>query len=246
MQVKAIVSYAIHKLKLKNFAILYPEEDYGSFFMNLFWDEVAANGGRIVGVESYDVSQTDFTDPVKKLVGLYYDVPRPKRNPEKDEPEPIIDFEAVFIPDAPNKAALIMPQLAYYDVENVYVFGTNLWHSQKLIETAERYVQGAIMVDGFFVKSEDKEVKDFVSAFEATYGGKPDFIEAVSYDTAMMLFKLISRPDISSRSELMVALKKLRDYKGVTGLTSFEETGDVKKDFYMLKVKGQEFVQIED
>jgi len=246
MQVKAIVSYAMNKLKSKNFAVLYPNENYGSVFMNLFWDEVMANGGRVVGVESYDISQTDFTDPVKKLVGLYYDVPGIKRDPETDEPEPVIDFDAVFIPDAPKKAALIMPQLAYYDVENVHVFGTNLWHSQKLIETAERYVQGAIMIDGFFAESESKEVKDFVRIFEETYGEKPGFIEAVSYDTAMILFKLISRPEISSRSALMFEMKKLKNYKGVTGLTSFDETGDVQKRFYLLRIKGEEFVQIED
>jgi len=246
MQVKAIVSYAMNKLKLKNFAILYPNENYGSVFMNLFWDEVMANGGRIVGVETYDISQADFTDPVKKLVGLYYDVPGIKRDPDTDDPVPIIDFDAVFIPDAPKKAALIMPQLAYYDVENVSVFGTNLWHSQKLIETAERYVQGAIMTDGFFAESESKEVQDFVRVFEDTYGEKPGFIEAVSYDTAMMLFTLISRPEISSRSELMFEIKKLKNYKGVTGLTSFDENGDVQKKFYLLRIKGEEFVQIED
>jgi branched-chain amino acid transport system substrate-binding protein len=205
-----------------------------------------ANGGRIVGVESYDVLESDFTDPVKKLVGLYYDVPRLKRKTEKDDPVPIIDFDAVFIPDSPKKVAMIMPQLAYYDVENVYVFGTNLWHSQKLIEMAERYVQGAIMIDGFFAQSESKEVKDFVSVFEETYGEKPGFIEAVSYDTAMMLFKLISRPDISSRSELMFKIKKIKNYKGVTGLTSFDETGDVKKKFYLLRIKGEKFVEIKN
>ena len=245
MQVKAIVSYAMGTLKLKKFAIIYPNENYGSIFMNLFWDEVVANGGRIVGVQHYNVSQTDFTDTVKKLVGLYYDVPGRKMNPETDEPEPVIDFEALFIPEAPKKAALIMPQLAYHDVENVYFFGTNLWHSQKLIELADRYVQGAIMVDGFFAENDSQEVKDFVSVFEETYGEKPGFIEAVSYDTAMMLFTLISKPDVGSRSDLMMEMRKLKDYMGVTGLTSFDDNGDVHKKFYLLRVKGEEFVQIE-
>lgn len=246
MQVEVIVSYAMGKLRLKKFAILYPEENYGSVFMNLFWDEVTANGGTITGVESYDVSQTDFTDPVKKLVGLYYDVPRPKRNPENEDPEPIIDFEALFIPEAPKKAALIMPQLAYYDVENVRVFGTNLWHSRQLIELADRYVQGAIMVDGFFAESNSTQVRDFVGAFEETYGETPGFIEAVAYDTAMMLFGLVSRPDIGSRSELMYELKKVKNYNGVTGNTSFDETGEVKKTFYLLQIKGKKFIEIDD
>jgi len=36
MQVETIVSYAIEELELKNFAILYPNENYGKVFMNLF------------------------------------------------------------------------------------------------------------------------------------------------------------------------------------------------------------------
>ena len=54
MQVKTLVSYAVEKLGLNTFAILYPDENYGKTFMNLFWDEVIANGGKVVGVESYD------------------------------------------------------------------------------------------------------------------------------------------------------------------------------------------------
>ena len=95
---------------------------------------------RVVGVESYDPSQTDFAEPIKKLVGQYYDTPwdlkdivrppqdsdtvagkeqeisRGDRGRRDDEgPEAIVDFDAIFIPDAPAKAGLIVPQLAYYD-----------------------------------------------------------------------------------------------------------------------------------
>ncbi|MBW2741966.1 MAG: ABC transporter substrate-binding protein, partial [Deltaproteobacteria bacterium] len=152
MQVETIVSYAIEELELKNFAILYPNENYGKVFMNLFWDEVMAHGGKVVGVESYELDSTDFADPIKKLVGLYYELPEDLKNTDKliegedksddfeeskneneddepsgeegsvddeeliedDEPKPVIDFDAIFIPDSPKRAGLIIPQLSFY------------------------------------------------------------------------------------------------------------------------------------
>jgi len=40
-----------------------------------------------------------------------------------------------------------------------------------------------------------------------------------------------------------MALKNLKNFKGVTGLTSFTETGDVDKDMYILRIRGDEFVE---
>jgi branched-chain amino acid transport system substrate-binding protein len=295
MQVKTILSFAVESLGLKRFAILYPDENYGTTFMNLFWDEVLAHGGRIVGVESYNSAHTDFADPIKKLVGLYYEVPEDliaemnqayedendldlignfidmdfqfaydtndndqteelvqepngeqiKETDQEEEPEPIIDFDAVFIPDAPTKSGLIIPQLAYYDVQDTYLFGTNLWHSDSLIEMSRQYAQGAILTDGFFAQSDSANVKDFVKDFRKTYGENPGFIEAIAYDTAMILFEMVSRPEIRYRSALKKGLMQLINYEGVTGLTSFDSNGEVRKKLFLLQIKGRGFVELE-
>ena len=280
MQVKALVSYAVEELGLKNYAILYPDEKYGKTFMNLFWDEVLTHDGKIVGVESYSPDGTDFADPIKKLVGLYYDVPKELKNidetanenktnetttedivetllspldeesesgdtKENEEPEAIVDFDAVFIPDAPKKSGLIIPQLAFYDVKDTYLFGTNLWHSDSLIDMTFKHAQGAIMPDGFFAESRSKNVKQFVDGYNETYNQKPGFIEAAAYDTALILFQLVSRSDIRFRSALKNELKRLEGFEGVTGLTSFDNNGDAIKKLYLLQIRGQRFVELE-
>ena len=279
-QVKTLVSYAVKELNLSSFAILYPDENYGKTFMNLFWDEVIACGGKVVGVESYNSTHTDFSDPIKKLVGLYYEVPEDLKNTDseagdkgnnntaadnnadtllwyahendesiaeekKEKPEAIVDFDAIFIPDAPTKAGLIIPQLAFYDVTDTYLLGTNLWHSDSLIEMARQYAQNAIMPDGFFAESASGEVMDFVRTFNKTFNQKPEFIEAVAYDTAMILFQMVSRPDIRSRSAIKNKLKKLTDFRGVTESTSFDNNGEVQKKLYLLQIKDKSFVELE-
>jgi ABC-type branched-subunit amino acid transport system substrate-binding protein len=101
------------------------------------------------------------------------------------------------------------------------------------------------MVDGFFPESQSQQVKDFVKNYEATFNEKPGFIEAVAYDTAMMLFQLISRNDIQSRIELKNELMNLQNFDGVTGTTSFDSTGDAQKELYVIQIKGDGFVEAE-
>jgi len=258
MQIKTIVSYAFEELGLERFAILYPDDNYGNTFMDLFWDEIVAYGGKLVGIESYRPDQTDFADSIKKLVGLYHVVPEyleqetfsDKEDEDvgygKDrEPEAIVDFDAIFIPDDPKRVGLIIPQLAYYDVNNIYLFGTNLWHSSELIKMARQYVQGAIMPDVFFAGSTLKQVKNFVSSYENMFQEKPGFIEAVAYDTAMILCDMVNRPDISFRTTLISELGRLKEYNGVTGLTSFDSNGEVDKKLYLLKIHGTNFKEVE-
>jgi hypothetical protein len=254
--------------------------------MNLFWDEVIALGGKVVGAESYNINHTDFADPIKKLVGLNYDIPEDLKYPgeqvadkeidhnekekndgtddreaigndesetetaeeekeqDSENPEAIVDFDVIFIPDAPNKAGLIIPQLAFYDIEDVYLFGTNLWHSKKLIKMARHYAQNAILADGFYSESTLKVVKNFVESFEKTYGEKPGFIEAVAFDTARILFKMVGRPDIRLRTKLKDELMNFRDFEGASGRTSFDDRGEAWKKLYLLKIKGDKFIEI--
>jgi len=278
MQVQTLTSFSVESLGLFRFAILYPEETYGITFMNLFWDQLLEAGGEVVAVESYKPDQTDFSDSIKKLVGLYYEIPEDLK-PEKEEdlaadqeqegdetseqaadeprkksargeddeekPQAIVDFDAIFIPDSPGKAGQIVPQLAYYDIKDVYILGTNLWHSDSLIKIASQYVQGAVMPDGFFADSPSPRVQKFVQEFEATYQETPDFIEAIVYDTANILFNVVSREQIRYRSEIRDELLSLDNFPGVTGNTRFDENGDAQKKLYLLRVKGKKFIELE-
>ncbi|MBW2636845.1 MAG: penicillin-binding protein activator, partial [Deltaproteobacteria bacterium] len=99
MQIQSLVKYTFENLGLTSFAILYPDDSYGTEMMNLFWDEVLNYGGEIRGIESYDTAQTDFGKEIKSIVHL--DSPESEENPE--EAEPFIDFDALFIPDSSSR-----------------------------------------------------------------------------------------------------------------------------------------------
>ncbi len=272
-QIKTIVPYAVNILGYKKFAIIYPEDTYGKRFMNLFWDELVQHGGQVVGIESYKSKQTDFATPIKKLVGLYYERVDPievdskevtdevieetgadeteytgdeeAEAAEPEGPEPIIDFDAIFIPDTSKNISLIAPQLLYNDVSGVLLIGTNLWYSPWLLRQSAGYVQGSVFPSGFFVEDSSPVVRAFVKNFQDTFGRKPGFLDAQGYDTAKLLFHLIKNPTLRTRNALRVALHQVSNFPSVTGFISFDETGDANKELALLRVKGKRFFQIQ-
>ncbi len=236
MQVHAIVTFAMEQLGLSRFVVLFPNEKYGQTFEHLFRETVIASGGEIVAAASYEKDQTDFGDAIQTFVKKETREETTKKH-QAEVFEAISDFDAVFIPDAPEKVRLIAPQLVYYDIKDVVLLGTNLWHSQQLIEMADGYVQGLFLQMPLSGKPATARVKNFISLFESIYQKTPGFMEAIAYDTTTILLKMVSNPEIKSHSDLKTALAQLTDFDGVTGLTSFDQTGEAHKKLYLFEIR---------
>ncbi len=248
MQIETIVPYAVEKLGARRFVILYPKGTYGQTFMELFQDKLAAYGDQVVSVDAYNPDQTDFGKIIKNLISRYggfenNEEETGKKAHSRQEALPV-NFDAVFIPDTYSMVGLIAPQLRFYGIEDVLLLGTNLWHSGHLMEMARKYVQGALVPDAFYLASKRKQVVDFINHYEKKYQEKPGFFEAVAYDTAMMIFQTADQPEVKSRKELRDGLLNIRNYNGVTGLTSFKTNGDVDKKLYLFRVKKDKFVEV--
>jgi len=248
-QLRSLVNKVIDELGLKRFAILYPANGYGRYFMNKLWDKVESQGGIITAVESYDPKVTDFGTEIKKMVGLFY--PRPESDMEEEEkerseeePEPIIDFDAIFIPDSYERAALIASQLAYYDVVGVRLLGTNLWNSQELIEIAGQYVHGALFPSGFFPGSGYKGVDSFVDQYKANFGKEPGLLAAIGYDTIRIVKEILKEKgrDIKTREDLRYVLAGNENFDGVTGPMTFDDSRRAKRNPLLLTISGRHFL----
>ena len=191
-------------------------------------------------------------DPVTRLTGLFFqdvDQDRVKgpaigRRAEEEQERGTIEFDVLFIPDAPKATGLILPQLAFHDVKNVYLVGTNLWHSKQLIDMSKQYAQGAIMVDGFFKNSSSEVVHRFADNYKAIYGQDPGLVEAFAFDSANLIFTLMAREELRMRNELRDAMKEIYLAQGVTGPTTFTQDGEADKRLSLLRIKGDRFVEV--
>jgi len=241
MQIKSLVKYTFENLGLTSFAILYPDDSYGTEMMNLFWDEVVNYGGEIRGIESYDTAQTDFGKEIKSIVRL----DSPEDEEDSEEAEPFIDFDALFIPDSSSRILMIAPQLAFYDVTNIQLLGTSSWNSPELLDIDTKNIEGAIFTDGFFLESHSPSVREFIDRFYTALGREPGNLEALAYDAARIIVTVMIEMPTEVRGDLRDNLLLLEDYPGITGTTSFSETGDAEKTLYILMVSDNEIEQIQ-
>jgi branched-chain amino acid transport system substrate-binding protein len=192
-------------------------------------------------------------DPDTRLTGLYFKASEMDpdrsggrtagRGQDEDE-EPLVDFDVLFIPDAPKAAALILPQLAYHDIRDVYLAGTNLWHSAQLIELAKDYAQNAVMADGYFKESPSPQVRRFVQAYQQIYGNEPGIMEAFAFDTAALMIRLLSQAAMPMRHMLRNAMLQTFDVEGVTGPLAFSQDGEAVKSLSLLRIQGDRFFEI--
>ena len=258
-EVEGLLDVAIGQMGLKRFGILYPNNAYGRYCMNLFWDRLNDLGGTVTAIESYGVDDTDFADQIKKMVGLYY--PRPAsllqkledmKTPEDEEesiypeePQPIIDFDAIFIPDSFQRVAMIAPQLAFHDVLGVQLLGTSAWQSPKLVEMAKDYIQGALFCSGFVGDSEEPGVRVFVEEYRENFDADPGMLAAYGYDTIRLLKKVLSGEEIRTRRDLAKALLGSQGFEGVSGIITFDSKGEAEKEPILLTISRNKIVHFQ-
>ncbi len=164
---------------------------------------------------------------------------------EEDVMLPTVDFEALFIPDAPGKTGLIIPQLAYQDILGVTFLGTNLWQSEKLIDMSGEFLDGAVFPTGFYLESRRASVQQFVQRFETVYGRQPEFIEAIAYDSARLMIAAVLSPEAWLRSGIRHRLTSMDGFEGVTGFTRFSRDGEAQKSPFLLQIQGDGFIEID-
>jgi branched-chain amino acid transport system substrate-binding protein len=215
-------------------------------------------GGMVTAVESYQTDQTDFADQIRKMVGLYdprpaslmrqSDEARKSKDDEditdKEKPEPIIDFDALFIPDTFQRVAMISPQLAFHDVLGIQLLGTSAWQSPKLIEMAKDYIQGAIFCSGFTPNTDDPDVRAFVDTYRENFEVDPDILAANGYDTIRLLKKLFKEEPIRTRRDLAKAVLGSQGFKGVSGTITFDSQGEAERKPILLKISGRDISRL--
>jgi len=249
-QVEALLKHAIGDRGIQTFAILYPDSKMGREFTAAFLGQVDLMGGEVVASQSYSEKATDFKVPVKLLLGLDPNAPEPEEATQMEaekgtaEEAAQLPFEALFIPDYAERVGLLLPQLAFYGVENVQLLGISGWNDPELVRVAGDYVEGAVFPDGFFVYSPYLFVKDFVDRFQALYQQEPSILDAQGFDAASIILKLLEDLQVRTRDDLRDALGRLQDYPGVTGATSFDAQGDAVKVLYILQVRNGTIEQI--
>ena len=222
----------IQNLKVTKAAVLFPEDNYGKNYVELFTKNFQNKGGHIVKEESYKVGEVDFKTPIKKLVNLFYLKSRQKeyetlkqklleKNPNLNSrhkkliPElllkPEVDFQALFIPDSLKVLRQVVSYLKYFNIKGIYLVGTNLWKREKLTNQDKDFslvFSDTIDIPNFKLQESPFYIK-YYEAFRTT----PGFFEKQAYNTALALkTALLKKP--KDRFQLQKALESIESFQG--------------------------------
>jgi ABC-type branched-subunit amino acid transport system substrate-binding protein/predicted negative regulator of RcsB-dependent stress response len=207
-------------------------------------------------------------DEVAKIKATIKNAYRQKKAIEKlsRNAPPIIDFDVLLIPDYYKSVLQIAPALAVEDVvtngcdpqelerikkttkrddvKTVTMLGTAGWDSPDLIARGGRYVQCAVIVDGFHVGSEREPTKKFVAAYREKYNQDPGLFQAQAFDTLGIVRDIVTTKSPATREAFRESLIALQRFPGATGETTFAPNREADKPLFFLTVDKAGFTEL--
>jgi ABC-type branched-subunit amino acid transport system substrate-binding protein len=239
------------------FAVVHPRTAFGERSAKTFAALVQERGGTIAATVDYDPSATDYRSVGKVLGKKDYKArsgefasvqsaaKRAGGDPSKSTLPPLLDYDAIFVPDGYQRAALLASALAFEefpiggfrprrDDVPLGLVGLNAWNNPEWARRGGDYAQGCIFLDAFFVDDPRPEVRDFVSRWREVGKGDPGVMPAVGYD-ALRLAALALAAEGPDVGQNLLALDVPDTISGLHGFTA-EHTP--RRDWVLLTVRG--------
>jgi ABC-type branched-subunit amino acid transport system substrate-binding protein len=156
---------------------------------------------------------------------------------------PIVDFDALFIPESHEKVVLIAPQLAFHEAVGAQLLGASGWYHPNLVKIGRHHVGGALFTAHYYAESPLPFVKDFTDRYNATFAADPDALAAQAFDAANLVLVQLARGR-ESREEVRDGVLATRAYPGVSGVLSMSSDGNALKRPFLLGVERGHMTQI--
>lgn len=204
---------------LKNFAILYPENNFGKNMNELFVSTVKANGGNIVAESSYNTKTSDATTVARNLKAS---VSRYNYSALSNKTVP---FDAVFIPDAAPVVNKLVTGFQNAGITGMALMGPSTWNDFTLTKAAFGSFPNSFFVDFFNSQTSSSQASTFVKAYQASFGRMPTSLDAMGFDSGLILLQAVKKTGKLSSEEITKTLSS-SSFKTVTGLKKFGKGSD--------------------
>jgi branched-chain amino acid transport system substrate-binding protein len=221
-----MANFASKTLKLKRIAVFTDvKSDYSKGLAKFFKERFLANGGEIPIELDYNGGDKDFKAQLTSIKAA---------NPD-----------GVFVPGYYTECALICVQAKQLSL-NVPLFGGDGWESSKLIEIGGDAVEGNYFSTHFHPEQTNEVSKQFVENFRKRWNGEtPDGLAACGYDSALVLADAIKHAGATDGQKLRAAIAATKNFPGVTGTITIDESRNAQKPAVILQVQGGKFKYLE-
>lgn len=220
----AMAQYTIKK-GLGKIAILHINNEYGLGVANVFQKEYSMLGGKLLIIETYSQGSSNMRSQLTKIKGYKPD--------------------AIYLIGHAKENGHVIKQAKDLNIK-AQILGTVGIESPDLINIAGKSAEGIIYTAPTFdPKSSNPVVKTFQDSYAQQFGTESNIFSAIMYDALKIIVLMIEKYDYDS-NKIKDGLYKLKNYPGVSGITTFDENGDVIKPIMFKTIINKQFVLIKE
>lgn len=222
-----VARWAMGNPKLKKFAIVGIQNDWGQSAVKNFVDGVKANGGEVVSTEFFNPGTRDFRAILTKVA--------------RERPDAV--YMAMFYEDG----AAFLQQRLQMGVK-MPVFATSSLYSPKVIELAGPAANELFLSSTFMKEDASPNVQAYVKEYTARYKSDPDQFSAQAFDATNIMLDAIVRAGGAgaTRQKVRDALAATKNFPGVTGNTTFDPvTREPSKTLARMQIRDGKFVAVQ-
>lgn len=209
---------------IKKIAILGMNNEIGVSLSDSLTKEAAVAGIEIAVKESFAPDATDFKTQLAKI--------------KQSGPE------AIYLGTIAAQTAQILKQADELGIQGPF-FSYRATEDPNLVKNAPTLASRVIYTNAFDLNSENKETKDFISAWNAEYDEAPNGYAAEAYEAVILTAAAF---DECGKDYVCIQkyLEEINNRPSVFGPLSFDVNGDVTYGFFLKTVREGEFVRFKE
>jgi branched-chain amino acid transport system substrate-binding protein len=224
-EASVMAEFAVNKLGKKRLAVIYSNSDYGVGLRNAFVAKARQLGADIVQQEAFNEKDTDFRAQLQNIKA---------QNPD-----------AVYMTGYYQEFAQILKQAKELGIAAQFL-SCGTFHEPQVISLAGGAAQGVIFTQPYYdPESKDVLVQKFVQQFKAKFGITPGLYAAHGYDAARVLIRVLQTAKSLDGQSIRETISSIKDFPGITGVTTFVAGGDVVKPYRIMTVRKGTFSAVE-
>jgi len=255
---RKIARYAIENLSIKEFVVMAPRTPYGQILAESFKDEVKSQNLEIIAEEYFEEGANDYRENFqnirKKLLTRHLEQLAVANgtdfNGEISRRDSILYADSTlaaggfFMPADAEDIVMLAPQVQFHRIRT-QLLGSSGWHQQKVIADGRKYVTNAVISTGFEPDLAESGWSEFVKLYKAKYNSEPDRIAALGYDAAALVMNALREAGSDNPERVREILLKTSQYKGLSGMVSFDKGRRANSETAVYKIATDGFVRVQ-
>lgn len=218
-----LAEIAYNKLGMRRVSIIYVNNGYGKGLEQVFTKRFSKLGGKIQTAEAFAQGATDFRSQLTRIKTS--------------------DCDGVFMPGYPQEMPEVLKQVKELGLAKQFLC-PSAFEDQQTLKLGGDATEGVIYD---YPKQGDLSrpyVAKFYKDYKQRYGQPPGALSDTGYD-ALMLVVQAMKAFGSSGVAIRDGLRGIKNFPGVAGDTTFDDHGDIIKQFNLKTVKKGQFIDHE-